>query len=1022
MRWIADETGLVGRCLEWGDLVIVFAEASPVDFSRLSILSSVCRQVNLPFGTRVFYQRNERWFKGSYESSQTTSNALVFDDWNQRMFQLSLDEVHPFSSVLQATPLQALTAGLLDPPEFTSSRLSFLDRYQRVAWSCGPFAALAMAKIDVYSHQIENVLRVLCDSKVRYLLADEVGMGKTIEAGLIAKQVVMSLGVKVLILVPDELREQWKSEMRLRFGLDFPTVTCISFSDFEEFEPGLYGLLIIDEAHQVVASRHGRDAQFYSKIEQLAIGVEMLLLISATPSTNNDEDFLALLHLLDPANYDLSKLSEFRARIARRREIGELVSSLRECQGGVELRSQLTAIEEVFPEDVDLIEHAKRVRELSREASDLPRCLRLAASMAEEISDRYEVDRRVLRASREQVERALRHGRRCPETKVVAEFIEEHLLMHPYEALENWKVGALGWGIETEALSKIYVLFESAIACWPGYLMVLAEARRGAAREDQVFESDLRLLRDTPTYPEEDRYLVSLIEACRACLDQPGDSLTTSAKALLTKLDTTKDGAVVVFASERFVLEEFENRLRAQSTDIQILWRVRGMSADDSAAQVSDFTYGSGKRILFCDRSGQDGLNLERADVAFMLDLPFQPVLVEQRLGRLDRIGRRRPFQVRVLVGVEELGLQAAWFEVLDSGFGIFDDSIASLQFYLDEIVPILRRAAFEGGGQRLLAELASIRSEVVLQRRIIRNDRLLGEMEVEPRISQVSNSLAKCQRNFSKLQNAFESWVRIVWRVTCRKPGEMTPTYRFGTDNLISTNNLNLVRQLGRKTRNGIEITGSFDRGCCARFPGTDLFTCGHSILDLLYRQSLNSDLGTCCAYRRTTNTISVGRATICFKLTVTIAPNIEGTLGDNLKKIVEFLCPAISIQLILKQNGELISDEARKIVVSRPYDSNRDFAVRPENLSSLYQFMNEDALAEVCQKISVELYQTVLSLPEVDSHIRSWRNNMVLRFSRSYRFGRSDMFQEQVLVGLEHPNVSLIALELVFLQGIKT
>jgi ATP-dependent helicase HepA len=1020
--WIINDRGLVGKCLDWGDSVTVLVESSPLDQVRRRFDPAECKRGNIPYGTRIYYKRGASWFKGFYESLTTPVLSLVFDDWQQGMQQVPLDQVHPFSTLSPASPLRFLAAGVLDSPDFLKKRQRFLLKYQNVAWACGPFPALAQAKIDIHAHQIENVLKVLGDQKLRYLLADEVGLGKTIEAGLIAKQLVIDGLTDIIVLVPEALREQWKSELRLRFGLGSPTVSCLSFDEIKETEINSCTFLIVDEAHQVVASRHGRDGWLYDIVEQLARSTDKLLLISATPSTNNDEDFLAMLHLLDPENYDLNKLPEFKAQVSKRREIGELVSALRDRPIGIELRNQMDTVMSLFPEDWQLVEMARTLKEESRDPSRSNECLQRTITMSVEIADRYGVDRRVLRASRVQIANALLNGRQSLETKVVPEFIDDELLLPICDALENWRVSALGWGYESEALAKIYVLFESASSCWPGYLMALVEARRGADRQDQVFEADLRLLCDTPTFPGEDQYLLSLIESCRIRLEQPGDALETCAKALISKLETMHECAIVVFASESFVLREFERRLKAMNLDVPVFWRDLGQSIEEGARAVTDFIYLGGKRILLCDRSGQEGLNLERADVAFMLDLPFQPVLIEQRLGRLDRIGRKRPFQVRVLVGAEGCGLQSSWFELLSYGFGIFNDSIAPLQFFLERTVPLIRQVAFKGGGRALGDEVERLRTEVELQRRIIRNDRMLSEVDVEPRIVEICKSLADCQKDFSSLQKAFEEWAELAWRLTNRKQLERLANYRIGSDTLLSTNGLKQFRQYCRKTPLGLEFSGTFNRGYAARFPGTDFITFGHPILDLLFEQAITTDLGTCCIYRRMTSTIPVGRATVCFKLYVTVCPRTEDVSDFWVRRTINFACRPLSMKLVLKQNGQLLTDDARKREVMRDYDANRDHAFRPESLANLYKFMSEDEIQGVCNTIGSNLKGTLLGMHEVQTQLKRWNESFSLRFNRMSCSADRAHDSVQILENLGRPSVKITALEMVFLEGSGT
>src|SRR5262249_54030751 len=157
--------------------------------------------------------------------------------------------------------------------------------------------------------------RVLQDPAQRYLLADEVGLGKTIEAGIIIRQFVLDdpNGHQILVVVPPHLVDQWVAELSRRFALDCPsgrTVRVVSFDQVDAaLAAGLPRMLVIDEAHQLaalVSAPAGSAGRLrFRRVCEAAVRAERLLLLSATPSLHNDAGFQAMLHLLDPAVYPL---------------------------------------------------------------------------------------------------------------------------------------------------------------------------------------------------------------------------------------------------------------------------------------------------------------------------------------------------------------------------------------------------------------------------------------------------------------------------------------------------------------------------------------------------------------------------------------------------------------------------------------------------------------------------------------------------------------------------------------------
>lgn len=184
----------------------------------------------------------------------------------------------------------------------------------------------AITEVEKYWYQIETVKRVLKHFHGRVLLADEVGLGKTIEAGMLVKEYLMRGMVKnVLILTPASLVSQWKEEMRAKFGLEFITTDDREFTkDPISFWkqrfiiasinttknsknrplviPGFYDLVIIDEAHHL----RNRTTLAWKLVNQLK--KRFIFLLTATPVQNNLLELFNLITLLKPGQFKTEKL------------------------------------------------------------------------------------------------------------------------------------------------------------------------------------------------------------------------------------------------------------------------------------------------------------------------------------------------------------------------------------------------------------------------------------------------------------------------------------------------------------------------------------------------------------------------------------------------------------------------------------------------------------------------------------------------------------------------------------------
>ena len=173
---------------------------------------------------------------------------------------------------------------------------------------------------------------VLQDPVQRYLLADEVGLGKTVEAALLVRQQALDLPeARALIVVPAPLVTQWRQELGRRFGLadwldDFVFVVSSDQLDtVTELLPTV-GMLVVDEAHHLSRETSNGSHPLYDLLRRHASIVPRLLLLSATPVLSDTAGFLRILHLLDPLVFPLDDLSGFERRLKSRQVVAELAA------------------------------------------------------------------------------------------------------------------------------------------------------------------------------------------------------------------------------------------------------------------------------------------------------------------------------------------------------------------------------------------------------------------------------------------------------------------------------------------------------------------------------------------------------------------------------------------------------------------------------------------------------------------------------------------------------------------------
>lgn len=592
-------------------------------------------------------------------------------------------------------PVGFLGNFVTETPRFAEARSGFLQNFLYQRGSAFGISALLSSAIELESHQVDVVRRVLTDYSQRYLLADEVGLGKTIEAGVIIRQAVLDdLRMhRVLVLVPHALVAQWREELIARFGLrDFIDVSVFVLpledsEDLRDVLPSL-SLLVIDEAHHL-ADPHADDKtqDLYGLVSDAAQRTERLLLLSATPILRNEAGFLRMLHLLDPVVYPLDDLESFHSKIIHRQALAETVAIL-DPSNSFFMDAALDDLIERIPNDLRLAQLTQVLKEKLLELpdeDDLEFCAAVRQLRAH-ISETYRLNRRILRNRRSQVEGL------TPDRKGVQVWTVEDSSMTRLESvLEEWRVNAsLSAGsvdtIVTQAVGAFYWKAASALLEDLGALRQLCMERQGYIESDasRSFIGEVALLEAVICAIQDEGWM-------EARLDRLYEGLRTLPKS-------TK---AVVFCSSESEADKVFTHLKSNNIGL-----VRHEFGEDSAGANrycwQDFLTNPEIRVIVCDRHAEEGVNLQGGDkVVVHFDLPLKPNRIEQRMGRVDRYGAGNSVQSYVLLD-RDAPLQAAWLSILDQGWGVFNQSISSLQYLVEAELGVLMRALIDDGVEAL--------------------------------------------------------------------------------------------------------------------------------------------------------------------------------------------------------------------------------------------------------------------------------------------------------------------------------
>jgi ATP-dependent helicase HepA len=542
-----------------------------------------------------------------------------------------------------------------------SARVDAADRFdfrhealrRRAAALRSPAFGVASARVDLIPHQLRVAEIVSARQPPRALLADEVGLGKTIEAGLvIARLLATGRASRVLVLAPASLTSQWLVELLRRFNLAFALFDeerceAIEIADananpFEDEQCILaeagwlagdperaaqavaagWDLVVVDEAHHLEWTPDAASPG-YALVERLARTAPGLILVTATPQQLGRSGHFARLRLLDPARY--AELDAFLAESEGYVELSAIAAQILDGQAlAPAARAELAAR---FAGDAELLASLARYDE-DRAAH--------APALLDALIDRHGTGRVMFRNRRAQIGG---FPRRVPEPEVLD-------------------------GGELDEAARQALLAE--------------------------FHADMQ---DHPPAAE---------------LDYAADPRLPWLLGLLDRF--AGDKLLLICRSQAKVLA-LEAALRARST-ARVARFHEGMSILQRDRNAAFFAEPDGARVLLCSEIGSEGRNFQFAHRLVLWDLPRDPDLLEQRIGRLDRIGQRQDIVIHAVAygGTAQHALLRWYDEGLDALRTSPADGRETLRRFGARLVACAERHA--QGGEAEDAELDSLIAE----------------------------------------------------------------------------------------------------------------------------------------------------------------------------------------------------------------------------------------------------------------------------------------------------------------------
>lgn len=611
------------------------------------------------------------------------------------------------------------------------------------------------SKTQFYEHQFKPLLKFLDAAQGRVLLADEVGLGKTIEAGLLLIELDAREELdRVLVVCPAKLRLKWRRELIDRFNFDFPILTQRSFlAKIRDLEQNPYtsftgivsyesvrsskviaalqdstaklNIVIADEAHQM-RNRQTRTFRVCSRLAELT---DNLLLLSATPINNREQDLFNLLSMLDGNLF--SRFEEFELLRSTNKIIVKLEQLLR--RGLPVNRAEAIKIFRAIEES----EHSDSFKgnylyEKLREnitTDKIQDTLSLVATqrLASKINL---LNRHIVRTRRRDVDE--KRPERAP-----------HVL-RPQMTYEENEIYRAVFDIAMRYYAKFrlpVINIERILSsCIPAFISHYLDIYRGESEEISFEDNDdLQEEADTKDETEQDsRPSLYQLPELRMLLENQGvellkkkiDTKFESLIKILKSLDKDDPGCkIIIFTYFRKTITYLCRQLRLAGYDNVCIHGGVPTSPDDPDRDEREilrqqFADPSGVRVLVSSEVGSEGLDFQFSHVIINYDLPWNPMRVEQRIGRIDRIGQQVD-KLLIYSMVFSGTIDETIYDKLINKIGIFRDTLGDIESILGKEVREIQNAVFN---PQLTEEQKRQRIErrgEIIERRILEIDEL---------------------------------------------------------------------------------------------------------------------------------------------------------------------------------------------------------------------------------------------------------------------------------------------------------
>ena len=695
--------------VEKGRAIVLFDDNETREFADLSMLT----RVQLP--RRVKRNSNEKKYF-LFEIASTSPpkwKVISGDDPEIEVFEADLRP--DFSS----NPYEkAIDGG--QPGELDETLVATAAHFLRNEHRNNDLVSLDGARVDVKPHQVSVVHRVVSNRPHRYLLCDEVGLGKTIEAAMVIKELrARGEAIRVLVIVPASLTRQWQFELKSKFNevfsiLNSDTLKIIAGerpeeNPFTRYESVIvskdwisnkdraklatevtWDLIIVDEAHHARKHQNNTETQLYKAVNGLTDIAKFpnraVLFLTATPMQLSAEELYSLIEMVDPTLFP--SLEAFNGHRQALPALNELASVI---EAATDLKSLPDARVNQLSDWLQITRDKSKDLLASGDKAGILEALGKKHLITEVLIRNRKVN--VLKFNERQAHRW--DVELTDEEKNVIDAIEDYVELG-YRNAASAKLNSIGF-----LMTTYQKMMASSLRTIRDSLERRLIKLEGRSMNEELSEEEIQPLLEDLNLDLEDNSIaqpteslliaeaeVNQLKRLVAMLDEIKiDSKAQKLVENMEELANSEVPKVLIFTEYRGTQNYLADVLREAGWAVNLFHGSQTPQKKDDSVEA--FRSGDGRQVLIATEAGAEGRNFQFCHMLVNYDLPWNPMTVEQRIGRVDRMGQQNTvlvFNFCVLGSIEERVL-----DVLEERINLFKITVGGLDPILGEVAGDLR-------------------------------------------------------------------------------------------------------------------------------------------------------------------------------------------------------------------------------------------------------------------------------------------------------------------------------------------